>query len=170
MANTVADRQGLLRGVTELTRGLETISRRVSRSIDRAVRRLENQAENRAEPTLDKPKAAKGHAHDPIRANVLLAVEGLILEAELAALEAIKNAANSQKTLEASQQLKALAQELVDLNRVVDAVTKDSLGIQDNRPAGRREPVMASSLPAKVISFTEAARTLSARKSQRRQA
>jgi|SRR5690606_37364156 len=180
MARAAEGGQGLLQGVTELTRGLEMISRRVSRSIDRAVRRLETlgenreetQVKNRVEPTLGEPAPAAAPVHSNALPNALLAVDGLTLEAELAALEAIKNTARSPKNREASQQLNALAREIVELNRGMAAAVKDKLdAVTDNNlPTGRREPVMAAALPGKVISFTEAARALSRRKDQRRQA
>lgn len=166
MARMLTGGAGLLQGVAELTRGLEAISRRVSRSIDRAVRQLES----RAEPSLERHTAAPSTASAAtVTPGALLAIDGLTLEAELAALEALKNSARDSRTADAAMPLKALAQDILELTQAVDTLNGEALGVRKNTP-GRREPVMAAALPAKVVSFTEAARNLANKKSRRRQA
>lgn len=164
MARSITERFGILDSVGDLTRSLETISRRVARTMDRAIRRLEGtpvrapavRRQNQEPSTVATPSA------------VLSAVQETVLKAELAALEGVAATAGDASPAEASRAIKTLADDVLLLTETVTALAVETTGAP--MPRGRREPVSAATLPHRVISFKEAAEALTTRTGSRRRA
>ncbi len=164
MARSITERFGVLESVGDLTRSLETISRRVARTMDRAIRRLEG-------TPVRAPSARRLDQDAPsvqTPATALTAVQETVLQAQAAALEGIIATAGASSPATAGQTVKALADEALLLTETVTALAAETTGAP--KPHGRREPVSAATLPGRVISFKEAAEALTNRTGSRRRA
>jgi hypothetical protein len=164
MARSITERFGILESVGDLTRSLETISRRVARTMDRAIRRLEGTpVRTPAARRLDQESPA---VQTP--ATALTAVQETVLQAQAVALEGIAATAGASSPATAGQTVKALADEALLLTETVTALAAETMDAP--KPRGRREPVSAATLPGRVISFKEAAEALTTRAGSRRRA